>query len=430
MITNNGITLLGKYLVGQIPSFASHIAIGCGPNTLGSDESFGDYSAKASLDFEVDRFPIISRTTNVIDGEKQIIFTAEVPSDVRHGITEVGVYPSESNNIFGSIPSQTIFSFTTNEGWQKSLSSTVTDVEVESDIIDETTQDIDTTAKAFFLASDNAIFRSADRLDRREQPRFLNSSVVVRGDLTAIETATITGASASGTSIVYTATNTFAVGDLVNISGITPSNLNIANAIITARNSTTFTVASTETGAYVSGGTAVFLDTAGDHIIISQPLLPELDSANPFEDELKLVFSVIGQDLAASTPPTSIRIAIVFYAGSETARYSYWGTATSNNTRYIYDSNTLDDLTISSGFAWRDVTSVKIFANADTSSATYIALDGFRFENLSSVDDRYSLAGYTKLKLSDVTAAGYPRPIEKAEGSTTYIEFRFALDVS
>lgn len=362
MITNNGITLLGKYLVGQIPSFASHIAIGCGPNTLGSDESFGDYSAKASLDFEVDRFPIISRTTNVIDGEKQIIFTAEVPSDVRHGITEVGVYPSESNNIFGSVPSQTLFSFTTNEGWQKSLSSTITDVEVESDIIDETTQDIDTTAKTFFLASDNAIFRSADRLDRREQPRFLNSSVVVRGDLTAL-----------------------------------------------------------------SGGN---LDTAGDHILISQPSLPELDAANPYQDELKFVFSVIGQELEASTPPTSIKIAIIFYAGSETARYSYSGTATSNNTRYIYDSNTLDDLTISSGFAWKDVTSVKIFANADTSSATYIALDGLRFENLSSVDDRYSLAGYTKLKLSDVVAADYPRPIEKAEGSTTYIEFRFALDVS
>jgi hypothetical protein len=362
MITNNGITLLGKYLVGQIPSFASHIAIGCGPNTLGSDENFGDYSAKTSLDFEVDRFPIVSRTTNVIDGEKQIIFTAEVPSDVRHGITEVGVYPSESNNIFGSVPSQTIFSFTTNEGWQKSLSSTVTDVEVESDIIDEATQDIDTTAKAFFLASDNAIFRSADRLDRREQPRFLNSSVVVRGDLTAL-----------------------------------------------------------------SGGN---LNTAGDHIIISQPLLPELDAANPYEDELKLVFSVIGQQLEASTPPTSIKIAVIFYAGSETAQYLYSGTATSNNTRYIYDSKTLDDLTISSGFAWRDVTSVKIFANADTSSATYIALDGIRFENLSSVDDRYSLAGYTKLKLSDVVAADYPRPIEKAEGSTTYIEFRFALDVS
>jgi hypothetical protein len=368
MITNNGITLLGKYLVGQIPSFASHIAIGCGPNTLGSDENLSDdatlndHANKKSLDFEVDRFPIISRTTNIIDGEEQIIFTAEIPSDVRYGITEVGVYPSEFNNIVGSPASATLFSFTTNEVWQKSISSTITDVETESDIVDAN-EDINVAAKAFSLASDNAIFRSADRLARREQPRFLNSSVVVRGDLTAL-----------------------------------------------------------------SGGN---LNTAGDHIVLSQPTLPELDNANVYLDELKLVFSVIGQQLEASTPPTTIKIAVVFGTdAAETSTYSYSGTATTNNTRYIYDSKTLDSMTTTSGFAWKDVTSVKIFANADTSSATYIALDGIRFENLSSVDDRYSLAGYTKLKLSDVVAASYPRPIEKAEGSTSYIEFRFALDVS
>lgn len=75
---------------------------------------------------------------------------------------------------------------------------------------------------------------------------------------TATESATITGLTASGTSIVYTASNTFAVGDIVHISGITPSNFNIPDAVITARNSTTFTVASTETGTYVSGGVAVY----------------------------------------------------------------------------------------------------------------------------------------------------------------------------
>lgn len=82
------------------------------------------------------------------------------------------------------------------------------------------------------------------------------------------KTATITGATANGTSIVYTATNTFVVGDIVHISGITPSNLNIPDAVITARTNSNFTIASTETGTYVSGGTAVY-DELKNHLISS-----------------------------------------------------------------------------------------------------------------------------------------------------------------
>jgi hypothetical protein len=369
MITNNGITLLGKYLVGQIPTFASHIAIGCGPNVLGSNESFGDYSEKTSLDFEMDRFAIVSRTTNVIDGEQQIIFTAEIPSANRYGITEVGVFPAEANNIFGSVPSQTIFSFTTNETWQKSISSVVEDVEIETEVINSD-QDIDNgsggtmeNVKAFLLYSDNAIFRNDTRLKRMEQPRFFNGSLVLRGDLTAL-----------------------------------------------------------------SGGS---LDTAGDYVFISQPTLPQLDNANDFSDKIKIVFSIISKDFDATVAPTEVKLAIVFRTDAAvTATYAYSGTV-SQNDRYADDELALTSISKSSEtFAWKDVTSVRVYANADTSSDFYIALDGLRFENLSSVDDRYSLSGYTVLKSADTVAADYPRPIEKPEGSTTYVEFRFALDVS
>lgn len=374
MITNNGITLLGKYLVGQIPSFASHIAIGCGPNVLGSATSFEDYSAKTSLDFEMDRFPIVSRTTNIIDGEQQIIFTAEVPPSARYGITEVGVYPAESNNIFGSVPSQTIFSFTTNEVWQKSLSSVVGDVEIETEVINSN-QDIDSGSggtmqdvKAFLLYSDNAMFRNITRLQRMEQPRFLNSSLVLRGDLTAL-----------------------------------------------------------------SGGE---LDTtSGDYVFISQPTLPELDNANEFSDKLKVVFSVISKEFDVSTAPAGIKIKVIFSTDAGlTATYAYSGNVTAED-RYVSNEATLTNISKSSTtFAWKDVTSVKIYSNvaADsplTSSDFYVAMDGIRFENLSSLDDRYSLVGYTVLKSSDTTAENFPRPIEKPEGSTTYLEFRFALDV-
>jgi hypothetical protein len=51
MITNIGKNILAKYLIGQAPAYASHIAIGCGAKPVNTDAILGDYSAKKSLEF-------------------------------------------------------------------------------------------------------------------------------------------------------------------------------------------------------------------------------------------------------------------------------------------------------------------------------------------------------------------------------------------
>jgi hypothetical protein len=68
--------------------------------------------------------------------------------------------------------------------------------------------------------------------------------------------STITNVVGSGTSVVYTASNNYVVGQPVTITGVTPTAYNLTNAVVTAANSTTFTVASAVTGTYVSGGIA------------------------------------------------------------------------------------------------------------------------------------------------------------------------------
>ena len=89
---------------------------------------------------------------------------------------------------------------------------------------------------------------------------YLNAAVLHVTSLTVgnTETATITGATVSGPSVTYNATNSFAVDDVVTVTGITPSSLNISNKVITARTSSTFTVGSSggASGVYSSGGTA------------------------------------------------------------------------------------------------------------------------------------------------------------------------------
>jgi hypothetical protein len=68
--------------------------------------------------------------------------------------------------------------------------------------------------------------------------------------------ATITNVTSTGTAVTYTASNNYAVGQPVTITGVTPTAYNLTDAVVTAATSTTFTVASAATGTYVSGGIA------------------------------------------------------------------------------------------------------------------------------------------------------------------------------
>lgn len=68
--------------------------------------------------------------------------------------------------------------------------------------------------------------------------------------------ATITGAVGNGTTVTYTADNTYSVGYTVDITGVTPSSFNIVDGVVTATDDTTFTITSTVTDTYVSGGEA------------------------------------------------------------------------------------------------------------------------------------------------------------------------------
>lgn len=67
----------------------------------------------------------------------------------------------------------------------------------------------------------------------------------------------VTNAVGDGFDVVYTTeSNNYTVGMTVSVNGATPASFNITDAIITAVTSTSFTVSSSNTDTYVSGGTA------------------------------------------------------------------------------------------------------------------------------------------------------------------------------
>lgn len=72
---------------------------------------------------------------------------------------------------------------------------------------------------------------------------------------------TVTNVTSDGTTITYTADNTFIAGQTVNVTGLSPADFNLTNATIASATSTQFTVTSGTYGIYDSDGTASVIST-------------------------------------------------------------------------------------------------------------------------------------------------------------------------
>lgn len=80
--------------------------------------------------------------------------------------------------------------------------------------------------------------------------------------------AAITGVSGNGSTITYTATNNFTVGDKVTITAVDPAVYNV-NAVVTNASSSSFQIIGTQNATYVSGGEATIFS---DYDILITPL--------------------------------------------------------------------------------------------------------------------------------------------------------------
>jgi hypothetical protein len=392
MITNIGKNLLAKYLVGQTQSYASHIAVGCGAAPLASDGDFGDYSLKNSLDFEMFRVPIISRGFVNENGIDKVVLTAELPTEERYEITEIGIFSAASNPVAGSFDSRNVYSFADTDNWlyQPFGSSAITiptrpeplDGDADNGIInvvDSNNQQIN----VFTTNADNRIFTNANRVARNERCRFLNNIIVMSGN-----SSTLTR----------------------NVSG----KLDIG-----------------------SGSKYIRLNQTNVDFTKNSPL-----------DELRLAFSVInkvpGTSLVPANVPDNVKIILEFsYTGSdipqEYARFEVdiddlgYTAGTSldernlSTNRYLVVKKALKDLNKTDNFDWREVTVAKIYSCVSEagvpSDQFYVCLDGLRLENITSTNSLYGLTGYSVIRTVG------SKPIVKAPNTTNYIEFRFSLGV-
>jgi hypothetical protein len=452
MITNTGKTLVAKYLIGQAPGYAAYLAFGCGPKALLPSESFGNYANKNSLDFEMFRSPIISRGYVNEDGQDKIVFTAQLPSEERYEITEVGVYSAASNPSASQNDSRNILLFNESENWEFHDESFIEPLEFITAPFHEGVDNvISIEDPAFLTNASNPTFAYPPRVDREERPRFLDSAVIVRGDISELSNfAPIANVVAEDDFVTYTTLvpHTLKEGQTnVDISGVSPSQFNLtAVEISSAIDRFTFTVAQPGlSGEYESGGqvptnSLVYLP-GSTHIHLLGKNVP-LNRNTP-NDELRLAFSVVNREGSRSDQyPEEVRVIVEFsdqdsslsgqsaqlefslQNGSGGLEAGEWDFV---NNRFVVVKKRLRDLVQTPVFNWANVELVKIYVsiidNGQPSDDFYIALNGLRLENLSTVSPIYGMSAYSLVKTEN------GNPIVKDPNTTNLAEFRFGIDI-
>jgi len=374
MITNTGKSILAKYLVGQAPAYASYIAVGCGATPLASDGVFGDYSGKTSLDFEMFRVPITSRGYVNEGGVSKIVLTAELPTEERYEISEVGIYSAGSNPAAGAYDSKSVYSFVSTENWEYHANDQAIALPVVYSPLDGSNNDnvIDQPYNVFQTNADNRIFTDEDRVSRYERCRFLNNIVAIVGDDSSLT-------------------------------------INSSNHIV--------------------------VPSGANHIHLTGAVIDF--NKNAPTDEIKFAFSLVNKDPDPSIVPDAVRILLEFGSSdssSDTGEFARFevnitddGSYDFATNRYFVITKQLQELYKSSGFTWSTVNVVKIYAtvlnNSVPSSDFYVCLDAIRLENKNTANPLYGLTGYSVMKNSEA------KTIVKSANTTNYLEFRFGLDV-
>lgn len=374
MITNTGKSILGKYLLGQAPAYASFIAIGCGAKPLDTTDVLGDYSNKKNLDFEMLRVPISSRGFVNEGGLDKIVFTAELPAEERYEITEVGIFSAKSNPSAGAYDSKTVFSFTSGENWNYHTSASATEITPIPEALDDDDDNIiSTSLKVFQTNADNPTFYKTSRAERYERCRFLNNVILMRGD---DATLTVSGGhfviGAGSNHIHYTRPS-------VNFSQNSPvDELRLAFSVINK-----------------DGDSALAPDTVR--------VLVDFASTDDGSGEYA-------------------RFEADIVNGTGAGEYDL------DENRYVVISKQLQQLYTSANFTWNAVTVVKIYASAIdggiVSDDYYIALDSMRLENIGTTNVLYGLTGYSVIQ--NPTSES----IIKSPNTSNYVEFRFSIGVT
>jgi hypothetical protein len=371
MITNDGRTVVAKFLLGQAPEFASYIAAGCGATPALSSASVVIDPDKQVMDFEAFRVPITSKGFIKQDGQEKLILKAEMPTEQRYIITEVAFFSGADNALAGNFDSRNLISFIPAEDWLYVTNGITNSIEYITSNVDSDNSNSDfdailSSSPAFFINSNQTIFNNQTRQDRYEPPRFYNRALLVNGNSASINSSFIVG----------------------------PSDISIEN------NTLAFNFSR---------------NLPGDEIKLAISLISSLSVNNSNPDNVRIILDFVNNLAGESAPPKAR--ATISLAGSDFT-----------DSRYKVITKNISEFTLDDRFSWANVNLVRIYCCVEVAglptSDYFISLDALRLDNVTIQNPIYAMVGYDVVKTFDA------QPIIKEENSTNYIEYRFGVGVN
>jgi hypothetical protein len=473
MITNVGKNIITKYLIGQAPSYASYIAVGCGAVPLLPADDLGDYGTKKNLDFEMFRVPVTSRgyinepITSTIStfndayptsGKVRFTTTAAHGFTAGQIVTISGISPSNFNIANAEIvatPTGTTFEIESTETGTYTSGGIATvyvpKIVLTGQLPAEERYEI--TELGLYSAESNP---SAIGFDSRTLYSFNTNEAweYHKSDDTKVLIPKINTRLNSGLAEIDVDTDGIVGYDtddkafMANADNVTFNEELRQNRLERPRfyNNT-----------IIVRGDMSDLEMVDGHLVVNNPsdhihnnnITIDLSRSSAI-DEIRVAFYVINK-AADSSVPDAVRL-LVEFSNEDTAnaaspdKYTRVEVQVNHSTtpsageqdftenRYFVVNVPLKDLySAGTGFSWTAVNSVRIFATVEDggvpSDQYYVGLDAIRIENVASVNSLYGLTGYTVMKNDDALTHTNPRPIAKEANTSNFVEFRFVADV-
>jgi hypothetical protein len=449
----------GPYTIESVPNTTAFVINNFSATTTVTPVTNGtvskNFATQTSLDFEMFRVPITSRAIVVESGETKIVFSGELPSNERYGISEIGIYPSGSNPVASGIDSRVLFNFSDTEKWEYHSDISEAPSSLIAGLGNSTTGEITvnaTTHAVVGLASD-PIFDIAARKDRNEQPRFETNTIFMRGNTSAINTAPTTSpwtiysttdpdnmSHIHHTDVSYNFDKNSSGDKLKLAFSLIPltanatvfSNLNLS-AIVQFSASENIATSEYANMQISMNNTSLTTNNYNSRYYVQTKNLSELSKTANFNwsevDTVKIFVSVtkiVGTNISASVLTNNVATITTSTAhGLSTGTVVQISGRTGYNGLYTMTNTGATTFTVS-------ITSANIASSGDdggtvaTLAGDYlVALDGLRFENTTSAEANplYGLTGYSIMSQSAATL-----PIIKQPNTNNILEFKFSVD--
>jgi hypothetical protein len=435
-------------------SSSTNFTITPGPivNLLSATLSIEIDPRKEVLDFEMFRVPISSRGYVNDDGVNKIVLTAQLPTEERYEITEVGVYSSGSNAVAGQYDSKTITAFPADENWQLSIENSLFAPSISSAQFPEfqisatdTFNNITTNASAFKTSTTNGLFTNSIRSQRYERPRFLSNVFLLKSNSSEIFTTLLNEDSPleiqegseslqlNGTTVDLSKNSISDIMkiafSIVSITGGSVSVPDFARVVVEFANADNSQVAQMQINASNDR-----LNFSENRYIVGEKRLDELSYSSGGQFSWKnvsviRVYASASDRLSVTNKVASGGEATITTASSHNLVVGEH--VSMFNVDPLLDGNwQVSEVVDSTSFKFETIETVSssvVDPNGilDVASKEYfIALDALRLDNVSTVNPLYGLTGYSVIQNIDELA------IIKSSNTNNYIEYRFILDVT